>query len=534
MENTLLPYFVAFQPPDVRERALAELVGDFRDAYRMPYQFGLLKDGVRLPAALRYCPTCCEEMQKKPGEFYWRRDHQLPGVFVCPEHGLPLAESQVVLARTAWDEFIAANVNNCPPNPEPPVWTSRVGTVKLLHEIAVSSASLLKLPMPERSPDALEEEILVALRSRGFGSGKRSLNLPQLREAFIAHFGPVLDIVPDAVPGDWLKKMTLKYEPPLAAPIRHVAIDLLIASMPLDKCKNPFGAGPWPCRNPLADHCEQMVITECELHDEHGEISGVFRCSCGYVFSRSSNLANSVQVLDRGPLFNTQLCELVKARTDPGDIARALHVSYMTVLQQVAQLGLKTSWQIPNKRSKRPEVDREAMRNTWTEAHLANPNLTRRQLHQNFPTVYGWLRWNDSNWLKEQPPHEIVRRSRNKPGKKWLAVDASTAQLLQQEAARLRVLDPPKRISRTALVRVLNKRLWFEMNLDKLPLCVSALAELAESTNHFQCRRIAWAAKELECQDLPISVTRLRRLAGLPSRCTPDVEECLRKTTEAT
>lgn len=530
METTLLPYFCAFQPTEARGRALAELIGDSRDAYLMPYQFGHVKDGARLPAALRYCPTCCEEMQQKHGEFYWRRDHQLPGVLVCPEHGVPLAESQVTLAQTKRHGFIAADVQNCRVNPASPTWMNHVAVVKLLHEFAISSNALLS-PTPERSSDALKEEIVVALRSKGFGAGKRSLNLPLLREAFVTRFGPILDILPDAVPGDWLKSIALKYENPLT-PIRYIFINLLIASMPLDEVSNPFGLGPWPCPNPLADHCGQMMISDCELSEEKGEVSGIFRCPCGYAFSRSSASVSRVNVLDFGPLFETRLRELVLAGTVPEEIAKALHVPHMTILNNVAKLGLKTSWKAPAERIKRPRVDRDAMRTAWTDGHNANPSLTTRQLHKKkLPTVYGWLRCNDRKWLDGQPPSQIGRSTKGR-GKDWSSFDAAKVQSLKKEAAGLRVLDPPKRVSHSALLSVIGRYDWRRTHLSKLPQSISALTELAESTDDFRCRRIVWAAEELKRLDLPFSVTRLRRLAGLSGRGTPDVEEFLKRTVD--
>jgi hypothetical protein len=530
METTLLPYFCAFQPPDVRVRMVAELIGDSRDAYLMPYQFNQIKGAARPPVALRYCPTCCEEMLQKHGELYWRRDHQLPGVLVCPEHGRPLAESQLDLAQTKRHAFIAADLQNCSANPAPSTWSNHVGVVNLLHEIAISSAALLKSPIPDRSSDMLKDEIVVTLRSRGFGSGKRSINLPLLRAAFMTRFGPVSDILPDAVPGDWLKKIALKYEKPLA-PIRYVFIDLLIASMPLEDVSNPFGVGPWPCQNPLADHCGQMMIRDCKLSEEKGEVSGIFRCPCGYAFSRSSALVSRVNVLDFGPLFETRLRELVLTGSVPKGIAKALHVPHMTILNQVAKLGLKTSWNVPVERIKRPRVDRDAMRTAWTDGHNANPSLTRRELHKKHSTVYGWLRWNDRKWLDDQPPSQIRRSSQGR-GKDWSSFDAAKVQSLKKEAAGVRVLDPPKRVSHTALLNVIGRYDWRRTHLFKLPQSISTITELAESTDDFRCRRIVWAAEQLKRLDLTFTVTHLRRVAGLPGKCTRDVEEFLRCTAD--
>jgi hypothetical protein len=131
--------------------------------------------------------------------------------------------------------------------------------------------------------------------------------------------------------------------------------------------------------------------------------------------------------------------------------------------------------------------------------------------------------------MGEQPPVAVTPIS-NKPRFNWAAIDAATAETLRQEAARLRDQTPPQQITRKALERALGQDGWLEKRLHKLPLCVTALAELTESVDDFQCRRIVWAAGELQQQEQPLRLLRLRRMAGLPDQCAPAVESLLRKT----
>ena len=42
---------------------------------------------------LRYCPACAVNDLRTYGEQYWHRLPQLPGIMVCPEHGLEIMES---------------------------------------------------------------------------------------------------------------------------------------------------------------------------------------------------------------------------------------------------------------------------------------------------------------------------------------------------------------------------------------------------------------------------------------------------------
>ena len=61
-----------------------------------PYaDYLLYKPKLRKDKCSKYCPKCALRDRECYGEAYWHRVHQLQGVTVCPEHGVPLIESAV-------------------------------------------------------------------------------------------------------------------------------------------------------------------------------------------------------------------------------------------------------------------------------------------------------------------------------------------------------------------------------------------------------------------------------------------------------
>jgi hypothetical protein len=529
LETTPLPYVTAYQTQEVRDWALAAVTEDNGNANAMSGRLGLLASNVRLPSALRYCPTCRAEMLERHGELYWRRDHQLPGVLVCPIHCAPLADSRVIKALTSERKVIAADEGNCPSSPAPPAWADQPEAVRLLQDIAIASATLLTTPPPARSLAEWCDEVRLALRSRGFSPGGTRIDQPALRDMFLTRFGPILDILPEAVPNNWLANISCKNRQAFA-PLHHILIRLLIESLPLVEASNPFGPGPWPCRNSLAEHYGQPVITDCKLHERGGKTIGVFRCSCGYAFSTAPESDSRAKILDLGPLFKKRLRESVTAGIGLYSTARVLHVAPNTVKRYVDVFGLKTPWKALPMRAKLPPIERAAMRAAWTDEHTAAPDLTRSKLTRKIRAVYSWLYRNDRDWLDEQPPVAITSFSK-KPRFDWQSIDAATVEILKQEAVHLRVQNPPQQITRSALERALGQRGWLGKRLHKLPLCVIALAELKESVEGFQCRRIVWAAEVLRRQEQPIQVWRLRGLTHLQRNyCSPEVNDFLMKT----
>lgn len=525
LETTLLRYLTAYEPEEVRNWALLSLTERKRSANAVHVRIGLVASNVRLPSVLRYCQACRAKMLRDLGELYWRRDHQLPGILVCPIHGMPMADSNINPAQVALNEFIFADEENCPLNPMQPAWANRPEVVELMRKIAEASTALLAQPPAARPLATWGQDIRLALRARGLARGNAKIDQLALRDAYLTLFHPILDILPDARPGDWLEAIVRKHRKAFA-PLHHILIRLLIESLPLANASSPFGTGPWSCRNPLAEHHGQPVITDCKLHREGGKTIGVFHCCCGYEFSTAPESGRRAKILNLGPKFEPRLRELVSSGSTLRGAARELHVDPNTVLRYVALFGLETPWKRHSARSRMLLIAPEKMRADWTGGCAAAPGLTRQQLRRRIPAVYAWLYRNDRDWLNAQPP-AAAGHIPNKPRLDWPSIDIRTAQTIGQEAARLRSLDPPQQITRLALECALGQSGWLEKRLQKLPLCVTVLSEVTESVEEFQCRRVIWAAEELLNQGLPISVWRLRRLAALRDQCTAKVESLM-------
>jgi Tn7-like transposition protein D/TniQ len=523
-DATLFPYLTAFQPCKVRDWALTKLSEG--NAESVCVRLGLAAGVVRLPECLRYCPACCSAMLSISGEFYWMRAHQLPGVLVCPIHqGVPLADSMVHPAEANRHEYIAADETNCPQTPPYPAWTKNPSATKLLHDIATASTTLTTNPPQARSLNAWGEYYRAALSMRGFGKGSTNINQESLRDAYMTHFGPILSILPETAPDLWLEGMPRKHRKAVA-PLRHILLHLLIEALPLSRKTVLFGYGPWPCRNPLAEHYGQAVVASCCTHNEGGKTIGVFNCSCGYTFSQAAASGSKIRILNLGPSFSVRLRELLTIGTGLRATARALAVDPNTIRRYIDKLGLVSPWKPRSRQLKVHASDREIVRARWSVACRDNPDLSRTQLRFVLPSEYAWLYRHDRDWLESQPPN-LKHQHGGSQRRDWPSIDRKMAAELREGAARMRTETPPIRITRAAIERLLGKPEWLDKRLNKLPLCALAVAKLTESVAAFQCRRIAWAVDELHRLDQPVTTWRLRRVAGLHDHCALVVEAAL-------
>lgn len=471
MDFTLYPYLTAFQPAEVRQSvqdALLEGHGEWINV-----RLGLAASRIQAATALCYCPACRQEMLVQHGELYWRRDHQLPGVSVCPDHGMPLQDSMVRPGTEGQHDFLAADEDNCPDIAVNPVEQSSISWL-----VAKRCADLLRAPPDARSLQAWGEYYWQELRRRGFGKGDERVDQQKLSEAFDQWLGE-----PEAG-WDWLTAMARKHRKAFH-PFHHVLLRLFLdAHAPVVEAP-PFGLGPWPCRNPLAGHFGQPVAQLAETHRESGKLIGRFTCSCGYVFSLAAASESKPRILNLGPLFRQRLRDLVAGGAGLRAAARALAVDPGTVCRHAECLGLDIPW-APLK---------------------PRPRLPRSEKQRSSP---------------------VTSKLPSLPRKDWGSLDHQLSAALKAEAERIKSLFPPVRASGLVLQCQFGRRGWLRPRLAKLPMTADALANELETVEQFRLRRVAWAANELRRKGLPLKPWRLRRLAGLPEKTSPVVESALK------
>ena len=105
--NTLYPFFRSFLSPIE--------IYSFKDLLRSKSstsisQAAKISDKER-NQKLKFCPLCCAEDERRYGEAYWHRQHQIPGMSACLKHGVPLLESTILLENKQIHYYAASQVN---------------------------------------------------------------------------------------------------------------------------------------------------------------------------------------------------------------------------------------------------------------------------------------------------------------------------------------------------------------------------------------------------------------------------------------
>lgn len=460
--HTLAPYYTAFLPTPVRFAVRQGMKGEGESLHLLS---GLAAFRSGRVSRLRFCPDCANGMRRTWGSEHWLREHQLPSVLVCPDHGTILRVSRVDLHKTNRHEFVAANSDSCPPSADLVIAPVRSADLDTLIRIAKASSALLDAPPDVTDLDSLSESYLAQLRERGLMRSRMRVDQVALEEAFLDRFGGVLHRFPglmDAgdIRGGWLASLARKQRK-ACHPIEHLLLRDLLASRPVSS--SPCGTGPWPCRNPLTDHNGSDVVVDLRIYRNRGASVAVFSCGCGYRYTRSISDTGELgpcRFKEFGPLLRPALVQMVAEGKSLRGVAARLGVDPKTVATLAAEHDLQTPWSIkPSARDPRPRP-----------VKVVAPSPSR---------------------AAREPAGS--RRD-------WRRLDIETASAISRASTDIRAKTPPVRVTAASLERaVLGRRGWLAKRKGKLPRTWAAIADASEALAPFQTRRIDyWISHEAD------------------------------------
>lgn len=219
-DHTVLPFLMPFLDCDAIEKATYAMethghVEFFLGLAAMP----------SYPTHLRRCRKCSNFYRTKFGAVPWLRVHQLPGVAICPEHGVPLELSDVsARANIQIRKFVAAD--------SPEIAFNRVclpaSTFSHLHYLSKSAQELLASNVPKPGPGRLASFYRDRLRTRGFIDKFGRVLIVQFTASFNNMLGDTLDGLQVERPEpcdrqNWLARLA---RPPRSAqsPVHHLLL----------------------------------------------------------------------------------------------------------------------------------------------------------------------------------------------------------------------------------------------------------------------------------------------------------------------
>lgn len=513
--HSLVPYYTAFMSEERAQPARAAVLA--ADAVAAFARLSI--NSLQNPLTLRFCLGCVADDRKTDREPYWRRRHHLPGVSVCPVHGLTLQEGPSVRGDVGAG-FVS--VSRTLETAIPRTQAATNAHSEILTALAKASAAILDRVAPLRGGD-LAPRFFEQLRARGWEHGKRVAST-RLMAAVTDRLGT--DIL--AVLGihharynsrtdpfargrstDWLAQC-LRVRGSVSHPLPYllllVALDIDLAELLNDPAEDRTAAEPrifdGPCGNPVCPAADPPVPRPLPGIASNGMVT--IQCpTCGFIYRQSPKAARGRQrrIVEFGPLWD----EALRRECEVGDATKLeiqdrLGLDIYTIKRRALDLGLwhprwgEQTRQTTRERNEREwvakrEGSRRRYRAKWMDLVAHSPGKGRREIGRLDEVTYAFLRTYDSDWLNRITP--LIRRGQPGSGRDN-GSDAALAVLIGEAAEEIRAVLPPRRVTRAAVARALGKT-GLRLNAASLPESVAALTAVAETPAAFGARRREWA-----------------------------------------
>ncbi len=549
-DHTLLPFYGPFLAPDKLNSIYCDMYGD--QGVGIPMRLGILGAKIPLPKWLRFCPQCIEDDRRVFGECYWHRIHQISGVFICPIHNIFLQNSDAPAhhLRSRLEFKSAEKADKTISDNLPHIFMAHSNT---LLAIAEDVAWLLKQRKLTYGLEVLQKKYLAVLAAQGLVTPSGKVRMDDLKRAFNKYYSPELlsklgCVVVENMIDSWLTRLLRPFEQSKRAqhPLHHLLMIQFLGYKSEDFFRlpvsaAPFGEGPWPCLNPAADHFREFMIPHCSIsHDSKipGGVIGIFSCFCGFTYTRKGPDISTdgqykwLRVRSRGDIWNAALQQLWE---DPSvslfDASTRLDICKETLKIKAKHLGL--SFPRPyiefNKRAKvkipkGPDISesaRETHRTIWLTALKEYPDDTVQELwrKRNVAGAYAWLRKYDAEWLH-------MHMVSGKKWKKYLSTfptridweyrDEQIAEKLRSSALKLKSgSERPRRVSVAAIGDDIGQLALLQRHLNKLPITAKVLSEVIETYEDCGVRRVHWAARLYQQENIRPTYRQLVRRASV-------------------
>ncbi|WP_322092520.1 TnsD family Tn7-like transposition protein [Paraburkholderia bannensis] len=240
---TCMPYHIASSSPETAASALAIVEnGPSQMQNARELVFGCNPDTMYL----RFCRQCISERRKQGRRPYFQREHQLPGVAACAEHGQVLTISTLrasmlhVANKKELLDVFSGGQDAC-------VKYTRDRELQVLWEMARRSKDALHAT--PASYFCIKERYRQQLAERGFLCEDGSLRLDEFSRAVVDYFGqPYLSWLKlcgsKRETQDWIGALLFRSHvtPPTIA---HILLQQFLATDTRHECKDAESYGSW-------------------------------------------------------------------------------------------------------------------------------------------------------------------------------------------------------------------------------------------------------------------------------------------------
>lgn len=529
-DGTLLPYHRPFLTDTTYSRVHQRILHG--DGKGLKTLMGRVANRFGAHPALRSCSHCLADSWNRHGSMYWIRQHQLPGVNCCITHGVVL-QTMPLQARTHRQQLILPTRK---PVTQPADWAD----ARQLR-FAQMSQDLVAAALPVIAPSRRAEIYRAAALALGHRTRRDKVNFSAMTNALREHFNDfqgfdhqVRLLSTAATPLGWLRLLFVRPQRSLH-PICHLlAIDFLFGSVATFKtacAASDLDPHAQSLRAPSIGQTAKPRASSSALAADHEaalrdtsrscrQVAASIGCSVTTVVAWRRE--RNIPIHERRKSLNSAVIDRILEALSSLDslpaVAKQTGVSLSSVYRILAQYPMTPR---PRQAPKKGNIAQLPLRRqSWMAALLAchREEMGRvKDARARAGADYAWLYRHDRAWLASANSNRAhpIRPATNQPARvDWVRRDAELSQLLAAQLDALRDEVPPRRLTKTRLIRPLGETM-VRHNLGQLPQLGALLDKAVESAHAFGKRRVDHAIAVLAIDGVQLQLWRIRRVAGL-------------------
>jgi hypothetical protein len=497
LQATVLPYFLRFRPIMVQTEAVALMRGETVESLK--FVLGLPAGPSRARMPFCSCPECVRVDIEAYGYAYWHRRHQLPGVFVCPNHGSPILRSSIRINGRGLSILFLPDDPEIANSSASAITASQLST---LHRLASLSAEVLDRPLPGGyEPHVLRNTYLHGLKQlglltqRGYVRTREFIKMIHDRYHCIATLEPFDRIIGQSCV-DGMLRLVRKQRGHFHSACHILLIDALFGDWAMftsvyawEQTLSPplLLPGQSTSRDTHISNENEQLATELasQYRNGQGSLSKLAK-ELGIGLQTAMRWMGKLGLISvtRRPKILTQnirneVIQTIKRGEAFVNISRSFSLSRSTIDRICnEQPNLQEEWRTASR-----EMKRRAMRGKFEQLMDRNPDMTLSDLRHISDSGYSWLARHDRDWLKMKIPNvrapDGKKIFRKRARVDWVARDHECLAALKAILPTLR-FDNWERIQPMPLLRKLPK-LSFSPRLDRLPESRALVEEILEA-----------------------------------------------------
>lgn len=483
--HTILPFYLPFASRVDAQGVIDAMTG--ASIGGLKFQLGLLTSRFRANHPLKACFDCMSEDRDRWATGYWRVQHQLPGVWVCLEHGTLLAQSSMKATGVGRFQWLLPAASHLTPTAG--VLKSKDALVRL----AKSSSALWAMSEAATfDPVHVANMHWQALCGRGLVKEpeRRHMCHREVGAQYAAYVAPLrciqeLQALPSTPEAAAREIARLAHEPRSGHhPLRQLVMmgwlyggldgfvaalgereATLCTSVP-NRESNVDHASSDSRRTQLAQRVEAGASVSAASReigiDPHTGMAWLTRD--GVVTNKRPSLMKD--------LVRSRMIDALRRGAEKTEVAQLGRVSIESVTRLLrTEVGLREEWV-----SVRFARTQRHARGVWGELVAANPTAGVKAVRLLRPDIYAWLYRNDRDWLIGQSPLPCASRSIAGARVEWDVRDNDLAQKVAQVALALAREMPGRRLKLWMIYQRLPELKAKLGQLDKLPRTQRAIA----------------------------------------------------------